>query len=152
MGPAVDVAAFLRAATSWAERTPDVVGLALARSHARGAAGPDSDIDLVLIGSDCARLLRGGWATRFGDVKATSVEDYGALKSLRVHFADGLEVEFGIAGRSWAEVPLDRGTRSVVASGFRVLYDPEGLLEAARDAAAVHQRDGAESPKTSRFS
>jgi hypothetical protein len=43
----------------------------------------------------------------------------------------GLEVEFGFAAPSWAATePVDAGTAQVVGDGFRVLYDPVGILRA----------------------
>ena len=63
------------------------------------------------------------------------MEDYGAVKSRRIHYHDGLEVEFGVTGRGWAQTPLDPGTRSVLAAGARVLYDPEDILRLAKDTA-----------------
>jgi hypothetical protein len=39
-------------------------------------------------------------------------------------------VELGFAPSSWATVPLDPGTRRVLADGHRVIYDT-GLLAAA---------------------
>jgi hypothetical protein len=50
-------------------------------------------------------------------------EDWGRVTSLRVWYADGLEVEFGIADRSWASAPLDVGTRRVIEDGLVVLFD-----------------------------
>lgn len=35
----------------------------------------------------------------------------------------------------WAALPLDGGTKQVLADGVRILYDPRGLLENARRAA-----------------
>jgi hypothetical protein len=45
------------------------------------------------------------------------------VTSLRVRYADGLEVEFGIADRTWASAPLDPGTRRVIEDGCIVLFD-----------------------------
>jgi hypothetical protein len=45
------------------------------------------------------------------------------VTSLRVWYADGLEVEFGIADRDWASAPLDAGTRRVLEEGLVVLFD-----------------------------
>ncbi|MCA9726230.1 MAG: nucleotidyltransferase domain-containing protein [Candidatus Eisenbacteria bacterium] len=129
--PGPDVAILLRAVVDWATETPAVVGVAVVGSHARGTARPDSDVDLVLICDDPARILTGDWIWRFGAVRSVAHEDYGALQSLRVFFDGDLEVEFGITGRNWAALPLDPGTRSVIMGGVRILYDPDGLLHRA---------------------
>ncbi len=47
----------------------------------------------------------------------------GRVTSLRVWYADGLEVEFAIADRAWASAPLDAGTRRVIEDGCVVLFD-----------------------------
>ena len=126
---------FLEALTTWAAARRDVVGLALVGSQARGSARPDSDVDVVILAANPARLLRGGWSATFGAVESSRIEDYGALQSLRVFYRHGLEVEFGIAKPDWARLPLDAGTRKVLADGVRVLYDAEGLLEKAHSEA-----------------
>lgn len=114
----------------WAETAP-VLGLALVGSHARGEGRPDSDVDLVILVEDVASMLSGSWVGEFGEVVSTQIEEYGALTSLRVVYEGGLVVEFGFAQPSWAELPLDDGTRCVLSGGVRVLYDPEGLLKRA---------------------
>jgi hypothetical protein len=80
-------------------------------------------------------LLNGDWPACFGDVQSSSIEDYGAAKSRRIFYADGLEVEFGIAAPSWTSIPLDPGTRRVLVDGVKVLYDPRKLFRAANEAA-----------------
>ncbi len=82
-------------------------------------------------------MLEGDWPSLFGEVESRTVEDYGALRSVRVFYRKALEVEFGIAGPGWATAPLDAGTRAVLADGARVLYDPRQLLELARLAAVA---------------
>jgi hypothetical protein len=56
------------------------------------------------------------------------IEDYGRVTSLRIQYADGLEVEYGLTERSWASLPLDDGTRSVIASGMKVVFERGRLL------------------------
>jgi predicted nucleotidyltransferase len=129
---------FLDEVTKWAEECPDIVGLALVGSHARGAGRIDSDIDLVVLCVDPSSLIdRNDWIDRFGEVLDVSTEDYGAVRSLRVFYQDGLEVEFGINTPTWVSVPLDAGTRQVISDGIRILYDPKTLLYEARKATAV---------------
>ena len=45
---------FLFRFTAWAASQPDIVAVGLAGSHARGAARPDSDVDLVILSTDPA--------------------------------------------------------------------------------------------------
>jgi hypothetical protein len=84
-------------------------------------------------------VLDGDWLSHCGEVESFAVEDYGALKSLRVFYRSGLEVEFGLADPTWARAPLDPGTESVLAGGARVLYDPSYVFRVAKDAAVAQQ-------------
>jgi len=42
----------LRVILAWATAQPKIRAVALVGSHARGTAGPDSDIDLMLLATD----------------------------------------------------------------------------------------------------
>jgi hypothetical protein len=48
------------------------------------------------------------------------VEDYGLLKSIRVHYRDDFEVEFGITNVQW---PLDSGSRQVMRDGMQIMFE-----------------------------
>ena len=158
----MNVTEFLDALTAWAENRRDVVGVALVGSHARGTASPDSDVDLVILSEAPADLYGGkgtegrrtsapgclvreedalwassSWPAHFGEILSSSLEDYGASKSRRIFYRDGLEVEFGIAEPNWASVPLDAGTKKVLTDGVKVLYDPRHLFRTANDAGAA---------------
>lgn len=133
----MELAALLDKVNDWAVGRADIRGVALVGSHARGAGRPDSDVDLVLLCVDPDLLVGGNWVSRFGEVRSVDLEDFGALQSLRVVYRDGLEVEFGIADPTWARVPLDPGTKSVLVDGVRILYDPENLFLVAKDAAVA---------------
>ena len=122
-------------ATSWAESRQDIVGLALVGSHARGTDRPESDVDLIILCHAPESLIESDWPARFGDVASFAIEHYGAVTSRRVFYTSGLEVEFGIASPAWAEIPLDPGTRHVLASGCRLLHDPDNLFRMALQAA-----------------
>jgi predicted nucleotidyltransferase len=138
-------ARLLERITAWFQERPGVAAIALVGSHARGAARPDSDIDLVILVDD-PRAYRHDldWlnslvVSKLNDsVLNSQDEDYGPLWSRRAFLASGHEVEFGFAGPSWAVTePLDSGTEQVVRDGCRALYDPHGIIE--RLIAAVNQ-------------
>jgi predicted nucleotidyltransferase len=117
----------------WAEAQPGVVALALVGSYARGVAGPDSDVDLMILCEQPERYVQEtGWVRCFGPVERWAVEDWGNVSSVRVWYSGGPEVEFGLAAPDWAAQPLDEGTRRVLADGFLVLHDPRGLLAVDR--------------------
>ena len=120
------------AVTSWAENHVDIVSVALIGSHARGNARLDSDVDLVL---QCARPARYlgdlTWISEFGVAQSVSVEDYGLVQSVRVFYADGPEVEYGITSSEWVTLPLDEGTLKVLRDGVLVLLDRDGALTRA---------------------
>ena len=127
----------------WAKAQPTIQAVALVGSHARGSAGSDSDIDLVLIVTDPhAFRAETGWLDTIGwnavgaRPQKWQDEDYGELWSRRLWLEKNHgEIEFGFASPSWADVnPLDPGTRSVIADGCRILYDARRILSRLCDA------------------
>jgi hypothetical protein len=131
----MNVTTFLQEFSGWVVRQREVAAAALVGSYARGDATPRSDVDLVILCEDTDGLLSGDWPQTFGEIQSRAIENYGPLRSLRVRYR-GLEVEFGIARPSWANVPLDPGTRAVLTDGVRILHDPDRMLEAAVGAAS----------------
>ncbi len=120
----------LEGVRAWAADRPDVAAVALVGSWARGTARPDSDIDLVIVTHDVAGFFAfPGWLAHFGKPTDRIEETYGVLRALRVWYADGPEVEFGVVPPSWcATDPVDSGTAGVVLDGLVALYDPVGVL------------------------
>ncbi len=81
-------------------------------------------MDLVIVCACPDATIRDlGWIKAFGTPARKAREDWGRVASVRVWYADGLEVEFGIADRDWGSAPLDEGTRRVIEDGCIVLYD-----------------------------
>jgi len=124
------VETFLRAVSEWASEQPGILAVGIVGSHAKGTAIADSDVDLILVVSDPGLFFANAdWINRFGNVRAFRDENWGRLRSLRVYYLTGLEVEFGFASPDWASTePVDPGTKEVVAGGLRLLYDPEMRL------------------------
>lgn len=133
---------FIDQAARWAAGQPLVAALALVGSWARGTARPDSDVDLILLTIDPQAYLNDRrWLAVFGVVEQVTEEDWGRVRSLRVVYRHGLEVEFGLTTPDWAETqPVDPGTARVVRDGMRSLYDPAGILQALQ--AAVERGKG----------
>ncbi len=134
---------FLQRFTLWAKSRPDILAVAVVGSYARSQARSHSDLDLVLV---CERpgeyLAQPHWILELGRVAGRRFEDYGKLTSLRVWYEDGLEVEYGIAGEEWAALPLDEGTRRVIADGMLVLYEQRELLSRHQGAQAPGRVSG----------
>jgi hypothetical protein len=126
LSPAIPerVARLILDVQAWAATHPDILGVALVGSHARQTATPESDVDLVIVCETPSDLLAStDWLRFFGTPQRTTREDWGRVTSLRVWYADGLEVEFGIADRLWASAPLEAGTRRVIEDGCVVVFD-----------------------------
>ncbi|MCB1218533.1 nucleotidyltransferase domain-containing protein [bacterium] len=127
----------LRAVVSRLRDQGTVLAIALVGSHARGTANPQSDIDLViLVQKPSDWFANQDWISCAGQELECRIEEYGRLRSLRVHYAGGLEIEFGITDPGWAALPPDSGTVAVVREGFRILHDPDGLLSRLQEAVA----------------
>lgn len=120
----------------WATERPDVAAVGLAGSWARDEARTSSDVDLVILTPDLRHYGENeAWARELGGTGITETRAWGPLTERRFSLASGLEVDAGFAPPSWAGTdPLDPGTRGVVGDGFRVVYDPEGLLSRLAEA------------------
>lgn len=117
-------------------RAAGVVAILLVGSHARGTTRPDSDIDLVILTPDRdAWFTDTSWAAGPDAVQCMAEEDWGAVRSLRVWYEEGAEVEYGFAGPDWLDLPMDPGARRVLDDGFRILHDPDGWAAARLRAA-----------------
>ena len=98
------------------------------------------DIDLVVLADDVELYVAGThWvrsaAGRTGRIVRSMA--WGPVSERRVKLASGLLVEYGFAPTSWASVdPVDGGTATVVSNGFRILYDPDGMLDRLATAVA----------------
>ncbi len=126
------VQALLANVANWATENPHISGVVLVGSYARGEPSPTSDVDLVVIAESLKELFSDrSWIDGFGEVTDAEEEDWGKVKSLRVRFSSGLEVEFGITGHHWLEKPIDEGTAAVLRKGVTIVFDREGFLETA---------------------
>ena len=91
-----------------------------------------SDIDLLVLTGELETYVADlSWilpaAGQEGRVVRT--KRWGPVTERRIELRSGLLIEYGFAPASWARIdPVDAGTAQVVSDGFRVLYDPEGVL------------------------
>ncbi|MDX1315826.1 MAG: nucleotidyltransferase domain-containing protein [Eudoraea sp.] len=115
---------------------PMILAVGLCGSWARGRPGEDSDIDLSIIVTDKMHYKETEWLSRipFENIndKIISFQDreYGNVWSRHVLLKSKAKIEFSFANPTWANIePLDAGTFKVVADGFKVLYDPEQILQ-----------------------
>lgn len=123
----------LRKVLEWAVDRPNIHAIALVGSHARGAARPDSDVDLILLAERPQDFVANiEWLGTFGTVVRQVVEDWGRVTSVRAWYASGLEVEFGLASVEWATRP-DEGTHRVLEGGACVLMDRAKVFAAFED-------------------
>ncbi|MEM7349103.1 MAG: nucleotidyltransferase domain-containing protein [Chloroflexota bacterium] len=121
---------FLNAFQIWVANQPLIEGAALVGSHARGTAGPASDIDLVILATTPDHFIQDtDWVKTWGNTHSIAKENYGVVTSIRVFYPSGPEVEFGITSPEWAAIPVDPGTQRVVSDGIKTLYDPKQHIE-----------------------
>ena len=125
----LNVRAFLQSVVEWAKDEPDLMALALVGSHARGEASPESDVDLILLLRNPKEYIKNSdWISEFGEPRHIAQEDWGKVTSLRVLYADGLEVEYGLSNLEWGSDPSDEGDAHVIGNGLIVLYEKDGHL------------------------
>jgi hypothetical protein len=98
-----------------------------------------SDVDLVVLSDAPETLEDAAWFVEIRPgARLIRSEVWGPVRERRFRLASGLIVELGIAPSSWADLPLDKGTRRVLSDGHRVLYDAGLLAEAS--AAVARQK------------
>ena len=113
----------------WSRRRKEIRAVALAGSYAREEMDIGTDVDLVIIAEKPEEYLSDkSWTKVFGVPITMSVEDHGKLKSLRVWYESGLEVEYGFTTRDWIKFPLAENTKHIIQDGLRVLFEKEKLL------------------------
>ena len=124
----IAVRRFVTAFTEWASQRDDILAALLVGSQARGTATVSSDVDLVIVAVRPEEYLRDHrWTTTFGQPARSAVEAYGKLRSIRVCYDNGLEVEFGFGDAGW---PFDPGGQAVMADGMKVLLDRSRFFQA----------------------
>lgn len=125
----LNVGSFLQSVVEWAKHESDLMALALVGSFARGEASPESDVDLILLLSSPEVYLENqDWVSGFGETDHIVEEDWGKVTSLRVFYADGLEVEYGFAGLEWGSDPRDAGDAQVITDGLIILHEKDEYL------------------------
>lgn len=125
----------LKLITEFAVSNNKVLAVGLCGSWARGTAKPYSDIDLSIIVVDKLRFKKTDWIEKLdfakinGKMEFFKDEVYGQVWSRHVFLNDKTEIEFSFAEKTWADIEnLDAGTYKVVSDGFKIIYDPQMIL------------------------
>jgi hypothetical protein len=143
-GPGGDVQQIgktLDAVIAWAASRPDILGVALIGSWARGEATASSDVDLMFIAVAPDAFRENDWPSQIAwaaPLCVTGSRDatYGVVWSRHLRLSSGPEIEFSFADRSWvATNPVAPSTVDVVRGGWRILVDKQRLLERLQAAA-----------------
>jgi len=133
---------FLDGVSRWATSEKDIDAVTLVGPHAAGTARPDSDVDLIVLTANSSRYFNDvSWTKDFGTVLTSAREHYESVKSVRVHYDGGLEVEFAFAPLEWADTePPDADTMDIVSRGMVILADKSGRLRTLQSVSqASHQ-------------
>jgi hypothetical protein len=137
----VQVQNFLDKFRRWASSQLDIRGVALVGSYARNEANRNSDVDLVIVTTHPNSYLQDTlWPTNFGTVVCKKIETYGKVTSLRVWYPQGLEVEYGFTDETWCALPIDPGTRKVIAAGMVILGERGSIFSRIEQSDAVLRR------------
>ena len=131
----MNIEADLATFSSWASAQPDIEGIAIVGSYARATASESSDIDLMILSTDCPRYLTNvDWLSLCGTVKHYTRETWGRVQTLRAVYSNGIEVEYNFCDPSWAAIPVDEGTHRVANDGLKILFDRKGKFAALQRA------------------
>src|SRR5258708_5014906 len=109
----------LDAVAKWAASRPDILGIALIGSWARGTATGASDVDLIILAVQPEAFRDANWPNEIPwavQTHAVGWHDvrYGAVWSRHVQLSNAREIEFSFAERSWAATdPVDRSTLAI---------------------------------------
>lgn len=116
-GPHRQVDRLLTDLASWAHGQEDIAAIALVGSYTRNQARMSSDVDVVLLTPRVEKYTANcDWFTRLRPgSRLVRCEAWGPLLERRYRLRSGLLVELGLVAPSWAEVPLDPGTRRVLS-------------------------------------
>jgi Nucleotidyltransferase domain len=105
------------------DREATTVALALVGSQASGKARDDSDVDLVIVADTPGAYQNADWlqsAVGQRAIVATCGQPFGNVRSLFVTLAEGPEIEFTFAERSWLKTdPL--APESAMGSRFSLI-------------------------------
>ena len=121
---------FFKLFSEWASDNPNIDSILLVGSYAREQAKDDSDVDLVILCNNPNSLINNlEWIEQFGEIISFQKEDWGAVQSIRAYYKNLKEIEFGITSIDWAKIPIDSGTREVIANGAKIILDKNQLLK-----------------------
>ena len=79
----MDISYFLEHVEQWAKLDDAIKAVILVGSHARGEAGPESDVDLVIITTNPQSYIQSSFINEFGRVIKFEKEDWGRVTSIR---------------------------------------------------------------------
>lgn len=127
-----EVERILARVATWAGDQTHVRAIAVVGSWARRAASMASDLDLVIIGDHPTQFVdHEGWWSFVEDASLIRTQAWGSVTERRLRLPSGLELDIAVAPVAWACIPVDAGTRRVLAHGATRLYDPAGILQGA---------------------
>ncbi|HEX8738016.1 MAG TPA: nucleotidyltransferase domain-containing protein [Pyrinomonadaceae bacterium] len=117
-------------------RFPEVVGVALFGSRARGTERPDSDVDVLLLTPDIEKHFENdGYITSFGRFQYARREKWFSGETIRSFYREQHgQIEFNFVTPGWADLPASDEVRRIVGNGMRILHDPQGILEKLQNA------------------
>ncbi len=124
-----DIEAFLKKLVDWAIFQEDIIGVFLVGSYARNSFKETSDVDLVIITQKPDLYLKDdSWIGKFGYAEKIMDEHWGLLKTKRVFYKNGFEIEYNFTTADWIKIPADEGTKKVLTDGNKILLDRTGQL------------------------
>ncbi len=101
-----------------------ILGLALVGSYAHGRPSMSSDVDFVVLTTNPEHYTeQTDWVSSLAErARLIRTARWGPVTERRLRLKSGLHIDIGFADPAWAAVPLDTGTRRVLARSY-VVWD-----------------------------
>lgn len=115
---------------SWAGEQSHIAGIALVGPCADDENEEAGELTFLLLSDKKSKTIDAILHQfHFEEMEQVSKEDRGSLVTIRISYASGLEVEFGVADEAWLQVPIEQAAGDAFMQGFKVIWEREALFE-----------------------
>lgn len=120
---------------------PEIVGIALFGSHAKGTERPDSDFDFLFVTTDIEVHFRDNhYVSCIGTFRYARREKWFSGETLRSFLREeNGQIELNFVKPEWATLPPNDEAKRIFRDGVRILHDPQGILKRLQETISNEQ-------------